>query len=498
MRAFFFQVAFLGVLACLCVSGLGAGREIPALLPKSARWTDLPTEVRNVVIDHGGRAWFELSGELPEEQLKAQVERAVGLKAPWVRGACLLLVDARNRVWLLPNTGQTKILCYDPAGHTWTEHPLWRDPNVPQDPGNLYPHGFRTEVHESRSGTIYFGGRLGIYTNHGDDWKYQPVFEMNVRKNLYATSIRTFNPIHFAESDDGRVYAWSVWGICGWSGTVGAWVHDGHQWHAILTTIGDEKMPGRIQSLTPLGGGEVLVCPDASPAAQPYIIKVSGEAIDQKRIAADVRLLGGDAFDEREKAQQRLVALGTGALPALQDALEAAGDPEVRARLDSVVRALSHRGAGVAIDGQRFDQASVLTNGYHGVRDDCLLWGLGRPQLENDGGVQAGHLYAFMPGAKLKMLGADAVNISQATGLMTQAHGLVYGSRGRGVSIFKDNVVAPVTGPTESAFFNVVACDGAGRIFVADRVAEGGGLRPYQAHWAVLDLRRRRGVWRCR
>jgi WD40 repeat protein len=63
-------------------------------------------------------------------------------------------------------------------------------------------------------------------------------------------------------------------------------------------------------------------------------------APDAKRVAALVKDLGDDDFDVRTRATERLVALGEPVAPALRKALATAKDPDVRLRLNVVLRKL--------------------------------------------------------------------------------------------------------------------------------------------------------------
>jgi WD40 repeat protein len=63
-------------------------------------------------------------------------------------------------------------------------------------------------------------------------------------------------------------------------------------------------------------------------------------AADAKRVAALVKDLGDDDFAVRARATERLVALGELAAPALRKALAAAKDPDLRLRLNVVLRKL--------------------------------------------------------------------------------------------------------------------------------------------------------------
>ncbi len=213
----------------LATNAWAALPERAELLPAKARWTDLPSNVIHVVTDRRGRAWFEIDGFAPVDQIKAQVEQADALEAPWVQGAFILLFDSKNRVWLEPRSGPDTLLCYDLAHHTWSEHPVWRDPKAVEAP-DYPPDGYSALAHESKDGILYFAGQRGIYTL-ADTWNYQPLYQANEREHLFYQD----NPLlrTAASSRKARMdvfMQWSAWGTHGKTGTIGAWRHTGDQW----------------------------------------------------------------------------------------------------------------------------------------------------------------------------------------------------------------------------------------------------------------------------
>jgi hypothetical protein len=477
--------AVLAMTAMWLVAGpLRAAGEREDLQPKPARWTDLPGDVRFVVVDHGGRAWFQIQGEATREEIKTQVERAVTMKAPWVRGANLLLVDAQGRVWLSPLAGHCALWCYDPAKKSWTERPPWQDPKAPPNPNDLYPHAASTECYQSRKGVVYFGGRRGVYTMAGDTWSYQPFYQANVATNRYYGDIKTFNPVQFAEAEDGTVYAWSPWSDSGWTGTLGCWAHDGKAWNQVLMEIGDEKQRGRIRSISPLRGTRLLVCPEGE--ACPFILQMTApETVNQQEISADIPRLADERFAVREAAQARLAAWGTGALPALRAAIQAAGDAEIRTRLTQIVRQLEHPETVGKLDGRPLshcDSRGGLAQG------NVFLWAnrLGTPRRD---------LEAFWvsPEGQLTAASAELAYPDPMTLALTGDRKLVVGMRGQGVGLLSDGARSPqwLTDPTEAGFWNIFAVDGAGRLFVTDQPPQGLGPRWVGAHVAVLDPRQK-------
>jgi hypothetical protein len=117
----------------------------------------------------------------------------------------------------------------------------------------------------------------------------------------------------------------------------------------------------------------VLAQPGA-PATQP---SPAAETINQL-----IHQLGDDAFPKREEASQQLTAIGEPALAALVNAMKN-GEPEVRLRSESIVRALTEltpqqRGEVAAKTAKAFADADYVT----AARQQMLLARRRRPTIE--------------------------------------------------------------------------------------------------------------------
>src|SRR5271166_2759127 len=100
------RVALAALCALLSVPPLTAGQPNGGrqdLLPGRARWRTFPADVRRVTVAPDGKPWFEIEGEISQPALRRQVELAVKLPAPWIRGARIVLLDRMGRVWLRPD-----------------------------------------------------------------------------------------------------------------------------------------------------------------------------------------------------------------------------------------------------------------------------------------------------------------------------------------------------------------------------------------------------------
>ena len=108
----------IGIFVGIFASALAArGDAVRADLGlRNVYWQVLPSDVRAVKVDGKGKAWFELDGTDTVEQLKAEVERGVGMNAPWLKSGKILLFDSKGRIWL--TAGLELLLGYGPSSRT--------------------------------------------------------------------------------------------------------------------------------------------------------------------------------------------------------------------------------------------------------------------------------------------------------------------------------------------------------------------------------------------
>lgn len=449
------------LLAASCVS---AGD--PDLQPRHVRWQQYPPEVRGVTFDSGGCPWFILAAEATPDQLKRQVEAAVGSPTPAVRGADVALVDSHRRIWLIPRPDL--LLGFDPRSHQWLE----RDALSGQEKGaenDQHPHDFSGPVFESRSGCVYAGDHFGVHVFDGARWSYQPLYGKNVERGEYAGSDHAFNTPCFAEDEQGAVYVWSPWMWRGPTGTIGYWVHDGHAWRQMLV---DNNPPVHLADLLPLTSGRLLLCPTTGNAYIAYAPTPdhSAETID---VTQEITRLGSPLPRERNAAHLRLSQLGPRAVPALRGALKEKKDPEVRIRLQRLIEELEPsepRRTYSTIDGYVFTYARACTgpggrtatgrDGSYNVWADTVT----TPQ----GASVKRAIWRISPEGRVTSLPND-LSGSLPHSTLAGASGRVYfASPGKGCIALKDNKVSRVTTDAQSAFGTVLGEDAKGRVYLTD------------------------------
>jgi hypothetical protein len=106
-----------------------------------------------------------------------------------------------------------------------------------------------------------------------------------------------------------------------------------HDYKAFHTTEEDE----RILKAAKIGTDTVAVLD--------FLKKQTEQGSDRERILALVKQLGDDAFDKREDATNKLIAIGEPAVPYLKDALKN-GDLEVVRRAEHCLKKIGKTGAG--------------------------------------------------------------------------------------------------------------------------------------------------------
>jgi len=314
----------------------GAVAERPDLLPQHVRWQTYPSDVTGVCFDRQRRPWFELNGVATIEQVKRQVEEAMTLKAPWVRGARILLFDSAGRVWLCPLPDM--LLGYDPHSRDWIEREAIHDRGGDQSSTAISDATFGPGI-EDRAGRVFFGDRGGCHLFDHGRWSYQPFYQLNIARDLYFGDSHRFEVPIFTQDTRGRVYAWAPWGWGGCTGTLGFWVHEQDRWEQVMTEVG--RKPGHISAVVPLGDGQALVCPESGVVC---LMRVDlDDPADAQQLDRDVVLLGVDEFRQRRDAERRILARGPHVLPRLREALAAAKSPEQRARLQQAISVLERK-----------------------------------------------------------------------------------------------------------------------------------------------------------
>ncbi len=468
------------------------------LLARGVLWQTLPSDVHAITIDRTGRAWFDLAGKASIEQIKARVERSASLRAPYVVGAKIVLHDSRGWVWLVPYDGRSVLLGYDPATRKWIKRA-----------GSARPHGcagvamFNLDSLPlaSSKGIAYFADEFGVHVFDGEDWSYQPLYELNIKHGLWHdSSMKYFNPLRLVQDSEGKVMAWSEWGMYGRTGTVGAFVHDGHKWRQCFIedykgqldangrALPDAERQGtdrnRLRYIAPLDGNWALVQASRWPAA---ILRTSERDANALQAAArDISLLGSAKYRVRRDAHDRLAELGNLVEPQLREALKSRNS-EVLTRLKVLLDDLKSPGGAIVGD-LRVYSFRVLGQDRRGN-----LWLYAQCGKASDLSVQGDEARHKIPGRLLTITPEGALQdvpgrVEYAPNFMVAGDRRVWVScYEKGVFCLDGETVTRITGESQCIQGNIGRMwgeDAQGRIFL------GNGFQTWAYHVGKPDVRK--------
>ncbi|HEY8751197.1 MAG TPA: hypothetical protein VIM11_24650 [Tepidisphaeraceae bacterium] len=425
------------------------------LLMRQVYWQVLPSDVRGVKIDPAGRPWFEVDGTVSIEQVKAQVERGMGMDAPWVKSAHVLLFDRAGRIWL--TVGPDILLGYDPKTKLWIERVgISSSPGGHVDPA---AHGICGPAIEDSAGRVYFGDRSGCHVFDHGAWSYQPFYAVNAQKGIYFGESHQFYIPNFVQDERGRIFAWTAWGPDGCTGTLGLWVHEGGQWHQTLMDMGDR--PGRISAIVPLRDGKVLICPEIGHVA------VARVDFDDKtnlgQLQLDIGVLGSRDFRARRDAEHRILQLGPHVLGDLRGAMAGAASPEQRNRLERTIMLLEQPPQQPKINDFALANARLAGHDSHG---DAVLWA---DTVGPDG--RGGRTAAWIVTATAQVIPApEPVTDWAPHSMLTDHAGRLFLARyQKGLGVIDHNQVTHLSDETDIPFDEILGQDRDGRVYVRNR-----------------------------
>jgi hypothetical protein len=200
-----------------------------------------------VAFDRQGRPWaWQEVLERAHGTWQEQVEKVAAGQGNLVTGCRILLFDRHDRLWAVPYA-VGGLYAYDLRQHTWV---VRKDP--PVEPPGKDPRGRELvpcvtgPAYESRSGTLFFGDRIGVHVFDGRQWQFHKLYQRNIDEDRFydplnrprgaprpanvLQEIHAFDEPRFSEDAAGRVYVWTPWGNFGWAGTIGFWVCDHGTW----------------------------------------------------------------------------------------------------------------------------------------------------------------------------------------------------------------------------------------------------------------------------
>ena len=422
------------------------------LIPKSVYWQVLPSDVHDVKIDRDGRAWFELEGSASIAEIKHQVELAIKLPAPFVRGGRILLFDSIGRIWLCPSP--TVLLAYNPRSGTWIE----RDLAKPASAGGTVVD-FCGPAIEDKAGRVFVADRLGCHVFDHDAWSYQPFYELNIRTSNYFGDPHQFYTPTMVTDDRGRVFAWTVWGMEAGTGTLGFWVHEGSTWHQTMSDVGERA--GHLAAVVPVGDGKAIICPEIGRV---IVTRVDfDDTTNFARLQDDIADLGNPDFRRRRAAERHILALGPHVLQSLYRAVDSATSPEQRNRLQSTIAILEEPPKQPAIND------FVLTNarlaGYN-ERNRAVLWA---DTTGPDG--RSGRTAAWEVTSDARVTpAAEAISEWAPHAMFTDPHGRLFMARyQKGLGVIDRGHLTHLSDDTDIPFDEILGQDHEGRLYVRNR-----------------------------
>jgi streptogramin lyase len=428
----------------------------PDLLMRPVYWQVLPADVRSVRIDPTGRPWFELDGSESIEAIKSQIEIDVAFPAPWVKSARILLFDSTGRVWL--TVGNDLLLGFDPSTRKWIERKAIIEP-----PGSNFDAAFHAicgPAIEDSAGCVYVGDRAGCHVFDHGRWTYQPFYDLNKTRGLYFGESRQFYIPNFVKDERGRIFAWTVWGPEGCTGTLGFWIHEGATWHQTQTEIGER--PGRVSAIVPLRDGKILLCPEMGRVA---VARVDfDDKTNMAQLRADIALLGSQDFRTRRDAEHRILQLGPHVLPDLHTALGISKSPEQRNRIERTIAVLEEPPQQPKIND------FVLANARLAGKDakgNAILWA---DTVGPDG--RGGRTAAWIVTDDAKVIPApEPVTEWAPHSMLTDHAGRLFLARyqkGLGV-LRRDGNITHLSDETDIPFDEILGQDRDGRVYVRNR-----------------------------
>ena len=422
------------------------------LISKSVYWQVLPSDVHDVKIDRAGRAWFELEGTASIEQIKRQVETSMRLPAPFVRGARVMLFDSIGRIWICPSP--SILLAYNPKSGTWIEHDLPKSMSA----GGIVVDYCGPAV-EDLAGRIFVADRLGCHVLDHNDWSYQPFYELNMRTANYFGDPHQFYIPTMVVDDRGRVFAWTVWGMDGGTGTLGFWVHEGSAWHQTMSELGERS--GHIAAVIPVGDSKAIICPEIGRVVVSRID--FDDTTNVMTLQDDINDLGNADFRRRRAAERRILQLGPHVLPVLHKAVASATSPEQRNRLQSAIEILEEPPRQPSINDFVLTNARLAGYNEHG-----------RPVLWSDTSGpdgRSGRTAAWEVTGDAKVMAApDAISDWAPHAMLTDSHGRLFMARyQKGLGVIDHGKLTHLSDETDIPFDEILGEDHNGRVYVRNR-----------------------------
>ncbi|MBA4387365.1 MAG: hypothetical protein C0404_05250 [Verrucomicrobia bacterium] len=331
-----------GIAITLCAGILGADDKpvtsISGLKLRNALWQALPDSVCGVYVGPDQRIWYELdsTGTENPELVRRIIRDEFTKPAPQLFGARPVLFEPGGRVWFVTKVERT-LIGFD--GKDMVE----RQVEFPRlFKGDCPNHGRRIgrEHNQFLESTSFFVESFGVLTFSGGNWAYQQLAATN------TTGFTDTPPVLYPEPDGKGLIAFAreVNNARIWSWRTNAWTEI-HLPASISRTNLTAALPFR---------NGLLLCFKKDIQYLPYAMDVPGEF---ERL---LKQLGADKYRTREDATEALIKMGLPVLAPSEAALKNSDDPEVRDRLQRVIRQLKP------------DKTGLSTLGRYRIKDPRL------------------------------------------------------------------------------------------------------------------------------
>ncbi len=367
-RAALLAVAFLACLAGPANFVAAAPLDTIPIKLRRVRWQALPGEVRAVYVGPDDRVWYQLhetGDEADPDSLRAGIKKAFRSRSPQLTGARPALFEPGRRVWFIAED-ETLLLGYD--GKQWIERRATAGhffTGVPVNHGRIHGDSHNLSV----DGTAFFTGSHGVHVLHEGEWSYR---EMHAVKHLVSRG--DLSPELIPVTGQGSVLAFNRF----WEGTV-LWRWNGGDWEEIA--LPKSIRPGTIRDVVPhLDAVHAFVI-------EGRIVQVAAGSMGKGDVSELLKNLLDESYQVREKATSDLIERGADVKPVLEKALSQARDPEVKWRLQRILKAVQPAGAGgqVRMGGYGFTGPSLVHHdglGYTYIGVQSIDVGLASPNRQ--------------------------------------------------------------------------------------------------------------------
>ncbi len=287
---------------------------------RKVMWQFLPREVYTSHVGPGDRVWYELScdgqrGDLPS--IRRAIERQFKKPSPQLRGVRLALFEPGGRVWFITQ-GEDVLLGFD--GMQWTER---RAPEGQLFTGGRPNHGLTHGRGHNMlvDGTVFFPVSRGVVTFSDRVWDYREMVDGRL-----VPAPGGF-PRLVAEPGGKGVFALARQqdGVLVWRWRDGTWER---------IALPREIDSVAVRAVVPEGDGLWVFDTEGVVSTGPLLAR------RKDKFTMLLEGLIDESYWTREEATAAMIAMGKDIEPRVEEALERTGDPEIKWRLQRVLKEL--------------------------------------------------------------------------------------------------------------------------------------------------------------